>query len=370
MVEASDFSVLVNQPIVPGEEHKYPDYKDYRHLLVESYDIPEDVCRQLLVDADVVVFGNAPENMIMERLKKGRLTLRYAERFYKNGKSFKNWLRDYVGAWLHHGRFQKYPIYMLCASAYTAIDAARFGNYKNRCFRWGYFPETRVYETSLWEREKQQDVPTVLWAGRMIDWKHPNDAILAAEKLKKSGYHFRMKLIGSGPMEEQLQQMVAKKNLSDCVELLGLKSPEEVRSYMEQANIYLFTSDFGEGWGAVLNESMNSACAVVTSHAVGAAPFLVKDGENGCIYRSGDVDMLVEKVKALLDHPMEQRRLGEAAYKTITETWNAQTAAERLLVLADCLRSGKEVPFRDGPCSKAEILRENWIAYKDEVEYR
>jgi hypothetical protein len=34
--------------------------------------------------------------------------------------------------------------------------------------------------------------------------------------------------------------------------------PEEVRVHMEQSNIYLFTSDFGEGWGAVLNEAMNS----------------------------------------------------------------------------------------------------------------
>lgn len=47
----------------------------------------------------------------------------------------------------------------------------------------------------------------------------------------------------------------------------------EVRSYMEKADIYLFTSDFNEGWGAVLNESMNSGCAVVASHAIGSVPF-------------------------------------------------------------------------------------------------
>ena len=32
---------------------------------------------------------------------------------------------------------------------------------------------------------------------------------------------------------------------------------------MEQADIYLFTSDRNEGWGAVANEAMNSACAMV-----------------------------------------------------------------------------------------------------------
>ena len=49
---------------------------------------------------------------------------------------------------------------------------------------------------------------------------------------------------------------------------------------MEKSEIFLFTSDKGEGWGAVLNESMNSACAVVASHAIGSVPFLLKDGEN------------------------------------------------------------------------------------------
>ena len=31
---------------------------------------------------------------------------------------------------------------MLCASAYTAKDYASLGMYKNRTYKWGYFPET------------------------------------------------------------------------------------------------------------------------------------------------------------------------------------------------------------------------------------
>ena len=33
---------------------------------------------------------------------------------------------------------------MLCASAYTASDFAKFGCYKNKCFKWGYFPKFEV----------------------------------------------------------------------------------------------------------------------------------------------------------------------------------------------------------------------------------
>lgn len=355
-----DFTVLVNHPIKPGEEAKYPNYDDYRHILMEAYISEKTAICQNMLSADLVIFGLADEKLIAERLKRGGMTFRYAERFYKNGIPLKHWIRDWATAWLHHGRFQKYPIYLLCASAYTAADAYRFGNYKDRCYRWGYFPAVRQYELPKLMESKEHRKPVLLWAGRLIDWKHPEDAIAVAEKLKRAGYAFELKLIGSGSMEQQLRQMIEEKGLSDCVLMPGSMKPEEVRAHMEQANVYLFTSDRGEGWGAVLNESMNSGCAVVASHAIGAVPFLIKDGENGRIYRSGDVDILYEKVKALLDDPAEQKRLGEAAYRTIAEVWNAQVAAERLLVLADCIKNGKEVPFTDGPCSKAPILREDW----------
>ena len=36
-----------------------------------------------------------------------------------------------------------------------------------------------------------------------------------------------------------------------------------------------------EGWGAVVNEAMNSGCAVVADHMIGAAPWLIRQGENG-----------------------------------------------------------------------------------------
>ena len=93
--------------------------------------------RTAINSADVVIIGSAPDRLIEKRLKKGKLTFKYAERFYKNGTPRTRAVRDAIAAWLHHGRFQKTPLYMLCASAYTAVDAMRFGNYKGRCYKWG-----------------------------------------------------------------------------------------------------------------------------------------------------------------------------------------------------------------------------------------
>ena len=112
----------------------------------------------------------------------------------------------------------------------------------------------------------------------------------------------------------------------------------------------------------MLNEAMNSGCAVVASDAVGATPFLVKDGVNGSVYHSCDTQELYEKVRRLLDDTAAQERLGSAAYRTISEHWNAETAAERLLQQSQAHLDGQDAHklFADGPCSLAHPLREDW----------
>lgn len=321
---------------------------------------PEAI-QQLITDADVVILGGAPDDLFVPRLRQGKLTFRYSERLYKEGTPLRRLPHDLVSAWLHHGRFQKYPLYMLCASAYTAADAAWSGNYRGRCYKWGYFPETREYAWETLAEKKGKGPVSILWVGRMIDWKHPEAAVLTAERLKRDGFDFRIDYIGNGEMEPELRRMIADRGLEDCVHLLGAMKPEQVRDHMEQTDIFLFTSDRNEGWGAVLNEAMNSGCAVAASHAVGSVPFLLRHGENGLIFRSGDWDDLYRKVKRLIEDSALRERCGRAAYETITGEWNAKEAARRFLRLAEALAAGEDTPFTHGPCSRAEVLQDDWF---------
>lgn len=94
--------------------------------LLRAYESDEQQkkAQRLIDDADIAIIGSAPDHLIVPRLKAKKITFKYAERFYKQGLNWKTFPRAVVGSWLHHGRFQKYPIYLLCASAYTAADAA------------------------------------------------------------------------------------------------------------------------------------------------------------------------------------------------------------------------------------------------------
>lgn len=328
----------------------------------------EDAARKkeamrLALESDVVILGSAPDRYIEKRLKQRKLTFKYNERFFKTPMTWKNYGKRKLGAWLYHGRFQAYPLYMLAASAYTAWDCARFKNYPDRVYRWGYFPQVKEQEPDmLFQKKKQNPKPTLLWAGRFLDWKHPDDAVCLAEDLKKAGYDFRLDLIGNGDMQQTLETMIRRKGLQEQVSLLGAMPPEKVRTYMEQADIYLLTSDFGEGWGAVLNEAMNSGCAVAASHAVGSVPFLLQHGKNGMIYENGNHRQLLSTVSELLEQPEKRRQLGQNAYETLRTLWNADTAAARLMQLAEQLQeTGDSSLFETGPCSKAAVIKNDDI---------
>jgi Glycosyltransferase len=333
--------------------------KPYEIKAFKSSAIFEEA-HKLANESDIVIIGSAPDSFIEKRLKNKKITFKYSERLYKKSLSFINFPRALYSSFIHHGRFQKYPLFMLSASAYTAADLAIFKNYINRTFKWGYYPETKEFDINQLIRNKRGAVVNVLWVGRFLVWKHPEYALLIAKNLVEANINFNLKMIGNGPELDNIKKFAGKLNLTS-VEFLGAMESENVRKYMEDANIFLITSDFNEGWGAVLNEAMNSGCAVITSHAVGAAPFLIQHGNNGLIYKNGDLEDLCNKVKRLATDYEFREKLGKNAYFTIQNTWNADVAAKRILNLSQCLLEGKVFEYDDGPCSRAEIIKNNWF---------
>lgn len=335
-------------------ENDIPDYVIDCSDKNEYTEVMDDVDK-----CDAVIIGSAPEKIVENRRKNNNIILRYSERPLKNGNS----LLKYVHRWNHLRKVLPMGeyVYMLCSSGYTSADLAKFGMYKRKCYKWGYFPECKKYN-DIESLIKAKNRTQILWCGRFLDWKHPDDVIEVAKVLKDKGYTFSLNFIGTGPLEDKMQQLIMQYGLNDCVRILGSMKPSEVRQQMEKSGIYLFTSDRQEGWGAVLNESMNSGCAVVASHAIGSVPFLIKDKENGLVYKSENLDDLCKKISYLLDNPFKQIQLGLSAYKTITEEWNAQVATNRLLDLINHIKKGEKSPdlFKSGPCSIAEIIKDNW----------
>lgn len=353
------FKFVATMKIV--EERLKLGYKDMDHdydFVVRAYESKESYQKafDLALHSDIVIMGSTDSDIyIQERLKQDKLTIRYRERIFKEGivKSFFN-KKKREEIYIKHFKYRKNKnLYIICASAYGANDCAKFNLYKNKVFKWGYFPQNKKHDIDeLLEKKEQNEIPYIVWAGRFIDWKHPEQVVNIAKRLKQEGIKFRVTMLGVGELVESIRQSIEKEGLTDYIELVGSVSSDKVMDYMEKANIYLFTSDRQEGWGVVLNESMNSGCAVVANKAIGSVPFLIKDGESGIIAQNEEE--FYQGVKRLLADKELRMKVSKNAYKTIDEEWNYITAVDNLQKLFDSIINNKELEVADGPASKAE----------------
>ena len=337
------------------EEEKIP----YLLLLEKE----EERCKALIEESDILLIGwNRREDLFVDRLKGKKLTFRISERIYREG----HWKvispRGLLRKYREHIRYRKKPVYLLCAGGYVASDFSLIGAYPKKMFKFGYFPEFISYseeqleENHPWGSKKNEQEIQIIWAGRFLPLKHPEMAITLAASLKEKGYSFHLHMVGSGELEEKIKEKTEQLKLKDSITFYGFCSPKEVRKIMEKSHIHLFTSNYLEGWGAVVNEAMNCGCVEVINDQVGAAPFLVQDGKNGLVYHGGNYQSLERQVISLLEEPEKSSKMGKEAYRTIAEQWNATEAVKRLFDFYEGWKKGKvEVP-KQGPFSKAQNI--------------
>ncbi|MBO5348803.1 MAG: glycosyltransferase [Clostridia bacterium] len=327
-------------------------------FVVKAYESDEEYKKavELASESDIVIIGSTTDDCIKERLKQDKITFRYRARVFIFLDGFFKTIFDKEKMELFYNRHIKYRknknLYMLCANAYGANDFNSLGLYKNKIYKWGYFLETNKYDIeNLLDKKSQNEKTQIVWVARFINWKHPEIVIKLAKNLKLQNYNFKIKMLGTGKLEQKIKDKIIKENLQDVVEVVGQVPSDKVKYYMEDANIFLGTSDSREGWGAVINESMNAGCTVIANQKMGSVPFLIKHNENGLMYNS--YKELEHNVKKVINDKSLQRKFGKNAYEFITEKWTSDVATENLLTLFESIIGGKEYDVKDGPASKA-----------------
>lgn len=331
------------------------DYSN-RPYLLRAWESSENYAKamSLAKNAECCVFSGVQSLPYMkERMRIGLLSFDMGERWLKQGLKnvfspaiSKMALAYYLNGWKHKS------LYKLCMSAFAADDHARLYMYKGKCFKWGYF--TKVESFDIDEKLKEQpEKIKIMWCARFLKLKHPELPVLMASRLKEEGYSFVLDFYGDGVELEPTKELAESLELSDCVKFHGAVPNDQALEAMRKHDIFLFTSNQLEGWGAVVNEAMSKGCAVVGSDAIGSVPYLIDDGVTGWRYQDANVDSLCDRVRWLLNHPNELGHIQRNAYTIMQNVWSPENAAKSLLALIDNLKRGKDTPIKEGPCSKA-----------------
>lgn len=318
----------------------------------------EDVCvsNELILNSEVVIFAEIPNRIINRRILSNKLTFLSSERLFKRGiikfGHYKLWKQILCNI-LAYGK----NTHLLCDGALTGRDFALIGFNRDKMWKHGYFPFFSKYDLTELFSWKESSSVNILWVGRIIGWKRPMEFLEAIRILKRNKPDLKIHadIVGEGNRQlvGKIKKFIQKNELSNSITFHGLLNNETVIKMMQRANIFVSTSSKIEGWGVVVNEAMNSGCAVIVSDKIGCAGYLIENGQNGILYRSGSPLDLVMKLSQLISERERISELGTNAYSTIKDTWNGDESARRLLKLVEAINTNRESPYGEGPCSRA-----------------
>lgn len=184
-------------------------------------------------------------------------------------------------------------------------------------------------------------LPVVLAVGQLAERKGFAHLVAACNLVRNQGHRFVCRIIGGGPQQAGLEELIASLSLRDSVSLLGALPHEAVVDHYRRATMLVLpcvrTADGDvDGIPNVLVEAMAFGIPVVSSD-LPAVRELITDGVDGLLVPEGDVKRLADAVRRLLDEPQLRRRLGAEARHTVAERFDVAKNVRRL---ADTLWPG------------------------------
>jgi glycosyltransferase involved in cell wall biosynthesis len=160
-----------------------------------------------------------------------------------------------------------------------------------------------------------RDGNRIVFVGRLTTEKQIGVILRAIAKLDPA-LDVRFDIVGSGDQRRNLDNLTAELGLTERVHFHGHTSDDELRSLLTNASVFAIAS-IAELQSIATMEAMASGLPIVAADAV-ALPHLVHDGENGYLFRPGDVDDLAEKLTTVLTLPQEERvRMQQASLEGV-----------------------------------------------------
>ena len=276
-----------------------------KSLVISNYDVPAllFILRDLLFGLKKNILGalrkilDIPENSQQEKMQKyTKKILQISERIVVPSEYFKVIVEEKYSP---KAKIFVYPSGGIDSSLFYPYDAPTIKKVK-----------------------KQFDVdnnkPTIGMACRISQGKGWDTFVEAIYLLGEDKNRANFILVGSGPYDKDLDEMIEKKGLQNTIKRYGLLPQNELADFYNALSFYSSSSSrLGESLGLVIIEAM--ACGKPVISADFAAPmYYVTDGVNGYKFKVGDAyAMSIVLHKAIDDYYSEKyMALCTGAYET------------------------------------------------------
>jgi glycosyltransferase involved in cell wall biosynthesis len=145
---------------------------------------------------------------------------------------------------------------------------------------------------------------------------------------------WRLRIVGTGPVHEALEERAQGLGLSARIEWLGALPREQLQSFWPEVDVVVAPSRSTPQWvepsGAVVLQAMAHGIAPVVTRC-GALPDVV--GAAGLIVDENDLVALTRAIQAFVAEPSRCRSVGMAARQRVLEQYADAAVAERMVML-------------------------------------
>jgi glycosyltransferase involved in cell wall biosynthesis len=174
----------------------------------------------------------------------------------------------------------------------------------------------------------------ILSIGRLTKMKGFEYLIKACSRLKNQ-IPIQCRIIGDGPLRDELERLIINLGVRGCVRLEGVMDNNKIKQLLQSSSAFVLPSvwdeqDGQDGIPVVLMEAMASGIPVVSSNISGI-PELVEDGKTGLLAEPSNVEQLSQKILQLLSDKELQTRLAEAGRRKVEEEFDVVKSVEKLV---------------------------------------
>ena len=152
-----------------------------------------------------------------------------------------------------------------------------------------------------------------LFAGKLDDNK--NAGLLVDAFLDCNDQQSFLLIVGNGNNEKSLKN---KYETNNNIRFLDFQNQQNMPALYACADVFVLPSR-SETWGLAVNEAMAAGKAIILSDACGAAYDLVKNKENGFVFKNDNQISLKESIQYLIQYKNETALMGNNSLLKIKE---------------------------------------------------
>ncbi|MEV5328085.1 glycosyltransferase family 4 protein [Nonomuraea sp. NPDC052634] len=176
-------------------------------------------------------------------------------------------------------------------------------------------PVVRIPNAVSMDRRKHSDQsnPVVIAVGRLVPQKGFDMLIPAFAAAAAEHPGWKLRIFGTGPSKERLQERIDETGMRDRIKLMGRSN--RIHEELAKASIYALSSRI-EGLPMAMIEAMGHALPIVAFDCPTGPADVLTPGKDGILVPPRDVDALARSLSQVMGDRDLRLRLGAAAAET------------------------------------------------------